>query len=412
MKTRIINLLCLAIGIFPIHVIGQSIDSLKQIAIHNNPQLKAVEMEYQGAITKQNQVDQLPNPQIGLGVPVLPPETRLGPQVMMISATQMFPWFGTLDAKSEVMLAISKAKYEELAVIKLDLYFQLESAYYQLIFLNKKQEYLSKVMESYQSIESVALAKVEAGQYSVADVLRIQVKQDEIETRLIQLQNEKIAVSTIINQLINTDNDEIIQATSSLDYHLMEYDLDAFRTKIGSYHPLIKKLDHQIEASQGRVTVNENANKPTIGLGIDYNMVAPRTDANPMNNGRDILVTKLMVTVPIYRKSYQATIQEEQFTQEALSYQKENLTDKMVGKIVGYKANYDNAMLNETLAQNQLQKMKSAYEILLSDYSAGKGKFEDLLTTMTQIDQLELNIYLSQFNMGMAKANIERITNF
>ena len=90
---------------------AQPLDSLLQLVVNNNTQLKAIELEYQAVLEKKNQVNQLPNPQLGVGVPVLRPETRLGPQMMMVSATQMFPWFGTLKSKEEVVISMSKAKY-------------------------------------------------------------------------------------------------------------------------------------------------------------------------------------------------------------------------------------------------------------------------------------------------------------
>jgi hypothetical protein len=59
-------------------------------------------------------------------------------------------------------------------------------------------------------------------------------------------------------------------------------------------------------------------------------LVGERTDANPMNNGRDILVPKVMVSIPIYRKSYRAKIEEENLIQQALTVKKETITDKMI----------------------------------------------------------------------------------
>ena len=77
------------------------------MVVSNNTQLKSIELEYQAVLENKNQVNQLPNPQIGIGVPVLRPETRLGPQLMMVSASQMFPWFGTLKSKEDVVITKS-----------------------------------------------------------------------------------------------------------------------------------------------------------------------------------------------------------------------------------------------------------------------------------------------------------------
>lgn len=390
---------------------AQSLDSLYQMAVEHNTTLKAIASEYEAILTKEDQVSQLPNPQIGVGVPVLRPETRLGPQVMMISASQMFPWFGTFDSKKAVVLEMSKVKYEEISAVKLDLFYQIKSAYYQLVFLNQKRGLYERSLENYTVMESTALAKVEAGEASIADVLRIQAKIDEYQSLIKQLENDKLSFAAQINQVTHRPLDQEIITSETIGISLDNYDLDAFKSKI-SNHPLIAKLDHQIEVSKNKVNVNQKMNQPTIGIGLDYGMINPRTDADPMNNGRDILTPKLMVSIPLYRKGYQAVIQEEELTQTALTFKKESLTDDMLSNIISYKSDYDNAGLTLELIKKQEQKLESAYEVLVASYSADGKKIEELLTIQNELILLKLKAYQSELIMGLAVAKIERLTNY
>ena len=89
----------------------------------------------------------------------------------MISASQMFPWFGTLKSKEEVVISMSKAKYEQISIVKLDLFYQVKSAYYQLKFLDQKQVVITKNIQSFESLDSISVAKLESGQVTLADVL-------------------------------------------------------------------------------------------------------------------------------------------------------------------------------------------------------------------------------------------------
>ena len=194
--------------LFQFGVNAQTLDSLFQLAVENNSELKAVNSEFQSILLKQDQVSQLPNPQIGVGVPILRPETRLGPQVMMVSATQMFPWFGTFDAKKEVVLQMSKAKYEELSAIKLDLFYQIKVAYFKIQFLSQKEHLYEEAISNYKTIESIALAKVESGQATLADVLRIQTKVEEYTNLMKQIENEKTGLYSQINNITNQPLDQ------------------------------------------------------------------------------------------------------------------------------------------------------------------------------------------------------------
>ena len=393
-------------------VSAQSLDSLLQLVVENNTQLKTIELEYQAVLQKKNQVNQLPNPQAGIGVPALRPETRLGPQMVMVSASQMFPWFGTLKSKEEVVLSMSKVKYEQLSIVKLDLFYQLKSTYYQLYFLNQKQLILNKNIKLFESLESISLAKIESGQATLADVLRVQTKLQGLRQQLLIIDNQKLAFESKVNVLTKQPSNTKIELVDSLLLPFLEYDIASFRNKIENNHPLITQINYQIEQSNNTIALNSNRNKPSIGLGIDYSMVGQRTDANPPNNGRDILVPKVMVTIPIYRKSYRAKIEEENLIQQSLVVKKETITDKMISLLIHYKSDYDNRVLEKNLYQNQSKTMQMAYDVLLSEYSSSGKGFEELLMVQNQLLGFDLGIYQAELEANVAQASIERITKF
>jgi outer membrane protein TolC len=391
---------------------AQPLDSLLQLVVNQNTQLKTIELEYQAVLEKKNQVNQLPNPQLGVGVPVLRPETRLGPQMIMVSATQLFPWFGTLKSKEEVVISMSKAKYEQLSIVKLELFYQVKNAYYQLYFLKKKQSTLRDNIKLYESLESISLAKVESGQATLADVLRVQTKLQGLRQQLLMIDNQKSVFESNINELTKQPFKTKIEIVDSLTLAILDYDIASFQNKIESNHPLIIQINYQIEQSNYELKVNSDMNKPTLGLGLEYSLVGKRTDANPMNNGRDILVPKVMLSVPIYRKSYRAKIEEEDLIQQSLTLKKETLTDKMISLLINYKADYDNANLEKSLYQNQKKTMQMAYDVLLSDYSSSGKGFEELLMVQNQLVDFDLGIHQAELKANVAQANIERIIKF
>lgn len=413
MKTiKNIFLLSILISLSINSINAQSLDSLLHLVVENNTQLKSIELEYQSILEKKNQVSQLPNPQLGVGIPALRPETRLGPQMVTVSASQMFPWFGTLKSKEEVVISMSKAKYEQIAIVKLDLFYQVKSAYYQLYFLTQKQAVIKDNIELFESLESISLAKVESGQATLADVLRVQTKLQSLRQQLLMIDNQKLVFESNINEITKQPTSTKIELPDSLELPFLNYDLISFRNKIESNHPLIKQINYQIEQSNNNITVNSNTNKPTVGLGLDYSLVGERTDANPMNNGRDILVPKVMVSIPIYRKSYRAKIEEENLIQQALTVKKETITDKMINLLINYKAEYDNGLLEKSLNQNQSNTIRMAYEVLLSEYSSSGKGFEELLMVQNQLLDFDLGLKKAELIANIAQANIERITKF
>ena len=412
MKAKyIIMLLCCFVLSYTAN--SQSIDSLLKKAYDNNPELKALQLEYEAALQKGPQVSQLPDPIIGVGVPILPVETRLGSQNLIISASQMFPWFGTLKAKEDVVLTMAKSKYERIAAERLDIDYQIKTAYFNLYLLREQQKIIQKNIRIFETIEKVALAKVESGKSIASDVLTVRIKIEELNQQIQILEERKQGFSASINEAVNNPNNDAIQVdTTKLALAELAYDLEQLKQKIESNHPLIRQLDWNIKASNKALDLNALDGKPTFGIGIDYGLVNGRTDAIPENNGRDILVPKVMVSIPIYRKKYTAKKQEEELKQQAFEFQKESLTNQMMSNIQGYKSEYESAKLMYELANKQIEISNSAYDILLADYSSKGKRFDELMKLQSDINRYEIAIVNAIIQSHIAKFKIDRLTDF
>ena len=412
MKTKYIIIATLLLT-STFNVKAQTLDSLLKKAYDNNPTLKAIQLEYEAALQKGPQVSQLPDPTVGVGVPILRPETRLGGQVLSVSASQMFPWFGTLKAKEDVALTMAKSKYERIAAERLDIDYQIKTAYFNLYLLQEQQKIIQKNIRIFETIEKVALAKVESGKSIASDVLTVRLKIEELNQQIQILEERKQGFSASINEAINNPNNDSIQVdTTKLALAELTYDLEQLKQKIESNHPLIKQLDWNIEASNKALDLNTLDGKPTFGIGLDYSLVTGRTDAIPENNGRDILIPKVMVSIPIYRKKYTAKKQEEELKQQAFEFQKESLTNQMMSSIQGYKSEYESAKLMYELANKQIEISNRAYDILLADYSSKGKRFDELMKLQSDINRYEIEIIKSIVQSHLAKFKIDRLTDF
>lgn len=412
MKTKYIVLI-LALMASTFAVKAQTLDSLLKKAYDNNPELKALQLEYEAALQKGPQVSQLPDPTVGVGIPVLRPETRLGGQVFSVSASQMFPWFGTLKAKEDVVLTMAKSKYERVATERLNIDYQIKTAYYNLYLIQTKQSILRKNIRIFESLEKVALAKVESGKSIASDVLTVRIKIEELNQQIQILEEQKLAYTATINEAVNNPLNSAIQIdTTQITIAEIEYNIEQFRNNIQANHPLIKQLDWNIETSNKALALNALAGKPSFGVGLDYSLVTGRTDAFPVNNGRDILIPKVMVSIPIYRKKYTAKKEEESLKQQAFEFQKENLTNRMISSIQGYKSEYESAKLMFELANKQIEISNSAYDILLADYSSKGKRFDELMKLQSDINRYEIEIIKSIVQSHLAKFKIERLTDF
>ncbi|MFT5780080.1 MAG: outer membrane protein TolC [Crocinitomicaceae bacterium] len=394
------------------HINAQSLESILQLAVENNRELKALQLEYEAELLKVDQVSQLPNPLFGAGVPVLRPETRLGPQVMMVSASQMFPWFGTLKAKEDAVITMSKAKFERIAAIRLDLFNQIKNSYYTLQFLHEKDTIIKEIIGQFEMLKSVSLSKVEGGSNSMANVLRVQLKIDELHQKVQKLTLFKKKVHVGMNTITYQPLETKIEPILNEQYPFVSFDLEKIRIKVTENYPLLVKLDQEIEASINRQLVNQKMGNPQIGIGIDYALVSERTDMDPQYNGRDVFVPKVMISVPLYRKKYKAKDKEELLTQNSLQLRREDLAHRILGQLVKFKADYDNAILDIELYEKQIVTTQSAYNILLTEYSSSGKGFDDLLQLQNQLLGYSLDLKEAKMMAWIASSNIERYTDY
>ncbi|MEM8891326.1 MAG: TolC family protein, partial [Bacteroidota bacterium] len=148
--------------------LAQSLDALLEEAAQKNLGLKAWEQEYQSALEKAPQSRLLPATKVSVGAFALPVETRNGPQRLRIGTMQMFPWFGTLDAKEEVSLKQAAPFVSKKELHGIDIAYQIKLAYFRLFQLKESREILKRNITLLESLRQLSLSKVEGGKASTA----------------------------------------------------------------------------------------------------------------------------------------------------------------------------------------------------------------------------------------------------
>ncbi len=387
---------------------AQPLESLLLAADSANLELKALYQEYLAALEKAPQVSQLPEPEAGLGVFPLPVETRLGPQLVRLSATQMFPWKGTLKARKDVVLAMARAQYEKIAASRLNLHYLVKQAYFQLYELDERQQILQRSIDIFRTLESIATTRVEAGKANLADVLRIQIRISSLEEELNILENQKEKPLAVINQLLNRPEQSPVTLVDTLPLAEPPYERAALLNDIQEGHPMLRMFTLQQEAAQRSIELNALEGKPSFGVGLDYIAVGKRSDAEPMNNGRDILSPRVGVRIPLYREKYRAKEQEEKLKIQALETRKQDLFLQFRSAIEQAYADLEDGEIKYRLYQEQKATVSSAIELLLAAYSNEGASFIDLLQLEDQLVQYDLMALSAVVKTQMAQAAIER----
>ena len=191
----------------------QELEGYLQVAAENNPGLKAKFNDYMASLEVAPQVSALPDPNIAFGYFISPVETRVGPQQFKISASQMFPWFGTLEAKENVAVQMAKAKYEIFLEAKSKLFNEVRSTYFNIYFNRRAIEITRENLTILNTFQKLANIKVEAGKVSAVDEYRIEMEIGDLENQLALLIDKQYVLEVMFNNLLNVEREQKVHYT-------------------------------------------------------------------------------------------------------------------------------------------------------------------------------------------------------
>lgn len=410
MKNRSIIFLLLLPVVFAGSLNAQSVSEFERLAAEQNPELRALLLEYEAALEKSEQVTVWQGPQVAAGIPVLPVETRLGTQRLTVGASQMFPWFGLKEAQEDVYISMSKERYERVSARQLEITYSIRNAYYSLYEIREQQRILDKNIELFGSLERIALSKVESGKSNLSDVLRVQMKREELLSRKDILDNRRSIHESTINALSGRPVETPVSVMDSFELAVLPIDRETLAATVRESHPELKRLDWMMAASEDRIAANNKSGMPSFGFGLEYALITPLDNVSPANNGRDVLIPKIMASIPLQRKQFDARNREESLAREALEVRREGMADIFESQLEALYSEYREAILEAELVIRQRVLASSAVEILLSAYSAEGRQFDELLQLENELLNLEMRLIKAVVTTHRSKAGVDRLS--
>ena len=395
------KILIISILFMAYNVVGQSINDYYTIAAENNPELKAKYKEFEAAMQKIPQVSSLPDPNLSMGYFISPVETRLGPQNMRFSLTQMFPWFGTLKAQKNAATLMAESKYQAFLNAKNQLYSQVATAYYPLYELLKLKDIEQENIKILESYKNIANAKFENGKGSLVDVLRVDIMIKDAQTNLDILTKKEPALTSWLNSILNRKYNEKI--VISKDLQIMELPMEYRKDSITT-NPILQELELKKQASEVAIEVARKQGLPKLGLGLDYVLVGKGMNNFP-DSGKDIIMPMVSVSLPIFRKKYNAATKEAKLMQESFSFQKEAYENKLNGTY--YKLVFELEKERDLLKlyEGQVLTLSKSLNLLFAYYSNANKDFEEVLRMQQELlkyQKLQLSS-ISTFHVKLAE---------
>ena len=375
--------------IFALSANAQQLETLIDEALANSPEVKKFELQYSIASEKINEANTLPNTEIGVGYFVSEPETRTGAQRFKVSAKQMLPWFGSITARENYMISLADAQYEDIVIAKRKLIASVSQSYYNLYAIEVKQNVLVENIGLLRTYETLALTSVEVGKASAVDVLRLQMRQNELDRLNQVFSQDFLAEQTRLNKLLNRGGAKEVVIIEELIIPSEDLLLPSENLQL---HPELLKYDKLYQSVEKSELLNQKESNPMLGFGLDYIAVSERPDMSFTDNGKDIVMPMVSLSIPIFNKKYKSQSRQNEFRQQEIKSQKQERSNNLETALYKAIRNRNSARISFETQSKNLMQAKNAEDILIKNYETGTIDFNDVL----DIQELQLKFQMSQ----------------
>ncbi len=247
---------------------SQSVDSLVQEALKNNPQLKSFEYQIQATGFRANSVGALPAPTVGLEFSQIQTNSinlLNGATSNNLSVSQMFMLGGKLAAMSEVEKKRGNVLEQNRGSLEVQLRAKIKMNYYRLWLLDRQIEVQQRTISLLEELAKFMVPHVQTNRMRQADLLTIQAEVSSEKTKLISMRSDRVTAQNIIYSLLGRDDFSTVIITDSLllarSTIISEFQL---AEKVRRINPSLLAMDRMKEMNESMILSAEKDLIPDV----------------------------------------------------------------------------------------------------------------------------------------------------
>lgn len=366
---------------------AQVLEDLIQEAYTNSPEIQKFDVQYKIASEKVNEANSLRNTDFNFGYMAVAPEMEMPMERFRVSVMQMLPWFGTISARENYAASMAEAQYVEVVIAKRKLALSISQRYYQLYEIRAKQEVLDKNITLLQTYERLALNSLEVGKASAVDVLRLQIRQNELRQQKEVLLQENKEIQAAINSLMNLPYDKEVVVVGSFEIPEEE---NYYNYENLDVNPELLKYDKLYQSVEQAEVLNQKESAPMLGFGVEY----VNQENSPMITSpyKDMVMPMVSLSIPIFNNKYKSQTRQNELRKQEIQFQKEERLNVLKADLSKAISQQNQARIKFSIQKQNLKQAEDAEEILIKNYETGIIDFKDIL----DIQELQLKFQMAQ----------------
>ncbi len=376
-----------------------------KIAESKNPDINAFNISYEVSKEKENEVKSFADTQIGMGYFLSEPETHAGEQRMKVSARQMIPWFGTNAAKVKHSNSLSDIDYMGVVIAKRKLKLSVSTSYFKLVEMKKRDSVIDENIRLLGVYKKLALTFVKVGKATAVDILQLEIRRNELKELKEFVKQDFEAEREVFNGLLGRSTNSNVRLNNET---IVLFSDTTASDKELSLHPELLRYDRLLTSIDQLELVNQKEKKPKIGVGLDYIVVSKRPRQTYKDNGKDVVLTTMSLSIPIFTKKYNSRTRQNNLRKQEIVFQKEEKIRALSATLSKAIVEKNKALIRYNTQISNIEQTKSAEQILMKNYETGIVDFNDIL----DIQELQLKFQIAQIESIKQYQTNQAIINY
>jgi len=251
----------------------------------------------------------------------------------------------------------------------------------------------------------------------LSDVLRIQLEISELENALQTIHSNRIAAEAAFNALLNRNQQLPVAVPDTLIQRTFMYTDQAVTDSLFS-NPMLSMIDAEKRAYKAKAEMDKKMSYPMFGIGLQYSILGKTSSgtsdmntAVPMNsmNGKDMIMPMVKISIPIFRKKYNAQQRESAYYRQASELKYADILNIMMSDYSALKQQLEEASRKITLYEKQYQLSLSTYHLITREFSAGSATLTDVIGVERQLLDYRLKKSEAVADYNTRVAGIEKL---
>ncbi len=250
-----------------------------------------------------------------------------------------------------------------------------------------------------------------SGATSLSDVYQIQIETGNLEDNIATLGNEELVVMARFNSQLNRPQKTSVYVPDLLPVEPLDIAYLSVSDSMFTRNPMLGMLQYEQQSLEARVRMQKQMGLPMVGLGVNYSVIAKSPMSTSSMNGQDMIMPMLTVTLPIYRKKYNAQQAETKFMKKATEQNYQATANALQTEYYEAMQLYNDAQRRMKLYDSQSLLAKKTLDIMIKTFSSSASGLTDILRIRQQLFSYELKQVEATTDFNKAEVWVKRLTN-